>query len=152
MVSRNPAMAVSGTRIERNATISRSSASPTTTARYGVRASDICWEMSMFTAVWPVTASGAPVCCWMAGASSRMALTRSFVAAEDGPLSGTTVMIARSFASFRKGDATLATLSRLRSRAAVVSAACAGSVTPARSATTVRGPLNPGPNPVASRS
>ena len=55
MLSRNPAAAFSGTRIERNTTISSSSARPTTTAMYIGSASDSRSAVSMLTAVWPVT-------------------------------------------------------------------------------------------------
>ncbi len=62
IVSRNPPIAVSGTRIERNAIISRISARPTTTARYGSSEDAIRCETSMFVAVCPVTSTGAPNC------------------------------------------------------------------------------------------
>ena len=86
------------------------------------------------------------------GASARIAWTRSSVATDDGPVPGTTVMMARSLPASSTGVATVTTLASVRSCAAVVSAACCGSLTPVRSATTVSGPLKPGPKPVVSRS
>ena len=47
-------------------------------------------EMSMLSAVRPVTASVAPVCPWSPGLAARIARTRPSVAALLGPLIGIT--------------------------------------------------------------
>ncbi len=88
-MSRKPPIAVSGTRIERNAIVSRISARPTTTARYGMRLSAIRCETSMLVAVWPVTSTS------RRSLVSRIVLTRFSVASRDGPLDGVTEISAR---------------------------------------------------------
>ena len=93
--SRNPRVALSGTRIDRKTSTSRKNASPTTTSRYFGKASARLCEMSTPTAVWPVTRARAPVSSGSAANSSRRVSTSSLVATSDGPLSGTTVMIAK---------------------------------------------------------
>ena len=72
MLSRNPAAAFSGTRIERNTTISRSSAKPTTTATYFGRAAASVSAVSMLSAVVPVTYAWRPYFSGIVSALSRM--------------------------------------------------------------------------------
>ena len=55
MLSRKPRVAFSGTTMLRKTSSSSTKASPTTTTRYGSSASWSVWEMSMPTAVAPVT-------------------------------------------------------------------------------------------------
>ena len=55
MLSRKPAAALIGTRIERNTIVSRIRASPTTTRMYLISDALRRSAVSMLTAVWPVT-------------------------------------------------------------------------------------------------
>ena len=128
-------MAVSGTRIERKAIVSRISARPTTTARYGTRLSAIRWETSMLVAVWPVT-STSEVC-------ARIVLTRFSVWVDDGPLDGITEISARSGLICWAGE-TAATSGSLASALTVASASPV--------ATIVSWPLTPTPKPSDTRS
>ena len=95
-------------------------------------------ETSMFVAVWPVTST-------CEGKSrARIALTRSTVASEDGPLVGVTEISARSGLICVTGE-TAATSGSLASADAVAFASppCA---------TTVSWPLKPAPKPFVTRS
>ncbi len=106
----------------------------------------------MSVAVSPVTHTVAPVRSSIAPARSRMPLTRSSVAAADGPLLGVTEMSARSFAGFSRAGETAATSLKPSSSAAVASAARWAPLPGGTSAAMVRRPLKPGPNPSLSRS
>ncbi len=88
--SRKPATAFSGTRIDRKASASSTSAMPTITATNGGSASLSLAETSMFAAVVPVTSIRAPVSARRASRWSRMSVTSCRVSAWSGPVLGTT--------------------------------------------------------------
>ena len=153
IVSRNPTTALTGTAIERNTTISSSSASPTTRIRNTGRAALSLSEVSMLIAVLPVTMALMPVSSRIASASARSADTRSFVSCDAGLVLGVTVMIATSPVALRAGSETAATLSKsLQHLHRLASRSPRGFSWPVESTTTVSGPVNPGPNASASRS
>src|SRR5258708_33632095 len=73
--SRNPRMDLIGTRMVRNARVSRRNARPPTSIRKMGRALDSFAEVSMFAAVVPPTRTCTPVWVAMAGSSWRVVLT-----------------------------------------------------------------------------
>ena len=106
MVSRNPSTAVTGTRIERNATSSSTIARPTTMSRNSGNASASFSVMSMFAADAPVTHSSVPVEASRSGRASRMLCTSSAVSSESGAPVGITMTSAASAPSVAPGAAT----------------------------------------------
>src|SRR5258705_7898387 len=87
---RKPSAALIGTTIDRNLIRRRTSESPTTRAANGTSDELSRLEMSMPTAVGPVTETAPPSVAAIAGASARIVLTRSVVALSCGPLRGMT--------------------------------------------------------------
>src|ERR1019366_7050046 len=83
--SRKPRIDLIGTRIVRNANVSRMNARPTTTIRKIGRALDSLAETSMLDAVVPPTRMCAPVWPSIAARSSRSVCTRLAVAESFGP-------------------------------------------------------------------
>src|SRR6266568_7142957 len=104
--SRNPRMDLIGTRMVRNARVSRRNARPTTTIRKMGRALDSFAEVSMFAAVVPPTRTRTPVWAVMAGSWWRIVLTSVEVADAFGPVLGMTWMIAVWFADTSADAAT----------------------------------------------
>lgn len=141
MVRRNPAAALRGTRIERKTSISRTRARPTTTHRYGIRASLSLFDRSMLTAVVPVTINSAPVSPCRVALPSRMSETRSTVCLLSGELFGTALIMATSPVALKTTGLTEATSGSLSSRATASAAAALGSSLPRASTTTLSGPL-----------
>ncbi|CAM5523585.1 hypothetical protein SCHAM137S_01876 [Streptomyces chartreusis] len=150
--SRKPAAAFSGTSSERKTTSSSTTARPTTTIRYGTSAACTLAAMSMFIAVVPVTSKVAPVSASVAGRSSRMVVTRSFVFSSVGAVDGTTEKTAVSPASLKRAGETDTTPSVPAISSETVVTAPLASLSPLASTTTVSGPLKPGPNASASAS
>ncbi len=93
---RKPSAALSGTSTERNTIMSRMIDSPTTIAPNGMSAPVSRFEMSIPTAVAPVTEMGVLYCLVMSGPMSRMDCTRALVCGASGALDGMTWMIAVS--------------------------------------------------------
>jgi hypothetical protein len=151
-VSRNPAAALSGTGIERKTTVSSSSANPTTSTRNTGSAAVSLSEVSMLIAVWPVTIASMPDWLRILAPSSRIEATRSFVACDEGLPLGVTMMIATCPLLLKTGSETAATPSNLRSSSLAATAIALGSFVFPKSITVVRGPANPGPNALVSRS
>ena len=89
-----------GTSTERNTTVSRMRASPTTTAMYLGSAAASLSFVSMFIAVVPVTYASMPYDSGIFAASSRMYVTRSLISSDAGPLFGVTETTVMSPASF----------------------------------------------------
>ena len=106
MVSRNPSTAVTGTRIDRNATSRSTIARPTTMSRKSGNASASFSVMSMFAAAAPVTQSCVPVASSRSGRASRRACTSSAVSSESGAPVGMTMTSAASAPSAAPGAAT----------------------------------------------
>jgi hypothetical protein len=109
-------------------------------------------EMSMFSAVVPVTRMPAPVPASMPETSSRSVCTRSLVSPLVGAVCGTAVRTAVSLFRLRTGSPTEATPSTPRTVLTTRSVAALGSADFDVSTTTVNGPLKPGPKPSDSRS
>jgi hypothetical protein len=89
MESRNPAAALIGTTIDRNAIGSSRRESPTTSAPKW-SSEEASRSDSMATAVGPVTDTSAASAWAIAGACARMVVTRCVVALSWGPLRGMT--------------------------------------------------------------
>ncbi len=101
----------------------------------------------MFIAVGPLTSTVAPVADLRPGALSRMAWTRSVVAASLGPVAGIAVTRAVSPAWLKAAGVTATTPGRPFTASATCWAAPFGSGTPLVSTSRVSGPLKPGPKP-----
>ncbi len=150
--SRNPSAALTGTSTERNTAMSSTIESPTTMRAKGTSALVSRVEMSMPTAVTPVTASGVPYSCSMSSAIARMSATTCFVSGASGANSGATCRMAVSSPGDGMPCPTLATPSTCSSSPRTASRSSSTSTVCVMSSVTRSGPAVPGPNASAMRS
>ena len=134
-------VALIGTAIERNTMVSSSSEMPTTRMPNGSSAAPSRSEMSIATAVNPVTAVGTPYFSCQCGSSARIRITRSLVAGSSGPVVGTTWTMPIVASSLGVASGTLATPGSARMSSAIPSITPSGSSLVTMVADTTSGPL-----------
>ena len=141
-----------GTAIERNTIVSSTSESPTTKMPNGISAPPSWSEMSIATAVKPVTLTSMPYSSSQRSCCARSSRTSSAVAGSSGAVVGTSCTIPVSAVSLGVASATVSTPGRLSTSSARSLMSPTGSVEVTIVPVRMIGPLNPGPNSSATRS
>src|SRR5487761_2223914 len=141
-----------GTAMDRNTIVSRIRERPTTKMPNGSRAPDSRVVMSRPMAVTPVTVASTPYLSFQPGAFAWIRLTRSSVRGSSGAVVGTTWIIAVSAFALGTAIGTDATPSMCSMSDWMPEMTPSGSLDWTTENVTMRGPLAPGPNAVATAS